>query len=202
MGMRIAGLVVCCLSLSLDARPISYSGGSTIMAFSDNTKHSVYFHYSPTYRYALGVEAVKDTHLGNDFSYLRFTYLLNRKNTRHSQRNLYFQAGASPEGSGHHFYGLQGDWETPRRWFAGFAHNEVARDDLDYSEQYIQLGVAPYLGEYGDLHTWLTLKTKRNTLLGDGTTTYPVLKFFKGNFFIELGYSDTADEDIHLMYRF
>ncbi len=170
------------------------------MAFSDSAKQSVYFHYSPTYKYSLGVEAVRGVHPDRDYSYLRFTYLLNRKNTQHSQRNIYFQSGVSPEGTGHHFYGLHGDWET-RRWFAGFGHKEVAAEPRDYSEQYVQLGVAPYLGEYGDLHTWLMVKTRRNTLLG-GWSTYPVLKFFKGNFLIELGYSDAAGEDVHIMYRF
>ena len=112
----------------------------------------------------------------------------NRKNTQQSQRNLYFQSGVSSEGLDSHFYGIHGDWET-RRWFTGFGYKQVKTDLEDYSSQYIQLGVAPYLGEYGDLHTWIMLKSKKNSLLDDWST-YPVLKFFKGDFLIELGYSD------------
>ena len=31
------------ISFGLEARPISYSGGSTLMAFSDNIKDSLYY---------------------------------------------------------------------------------------------------------------------------------------------------------------
>jgi len=63
------------------------------------------------------------------------------------------------------------------------------------------VGVAPYLGTYGDLHSWIMLKTKRNSLK-DSWSTYPVLKFFRGNFLMEFGYNDKTDWDAHLMYRF
>jgi hypothetical protein len=200
MGIKTIAFILCCLSWGLEARPISYSGGSTLMAFSDSMKNSIYFHYSPTYKYSLGIEALKDKHLDKNYAYLRFTYLLNRKNRQQSQRNLYFQSGLSSEGLDNYFYGIHGDWET-RRWFTGFGYKEVKTDLVDYSDQFIQLGVAPYLGEYGDLHTWIMLKSKKNSLQGDWST-YPVLKFFKGDFLIEFGYSKKTQWDVHAMYRF
>ena len=103
-------------STNIEARPISYSGGSTLMMFSDNMKDSLYYHYSPSYKYSVGIENLKDKNLRDDYSYLRFTYLINRKNNLHSQRNLYFQSGLSNKSSNHFFYGIHGDWET-RRWF-------------------------------------------------------------------------------------
>ena len=48
------------ISFGLEARPISYSGGSTLMAFSDNIKDSLYYHYSPTYKYSIGIEAINN----------------------------------------------------------------------------------------------------------------------------------------------
>ena len=93
-----------------------------------------------------------------------------------------------------------GDWET-RRWFLGFGLKEVESTYRNYSKKYYQVGVAPYLGEYGDLHTWILIKTKVNSLTNK-TSTYPVLKFFKGNFLIELGYNSKTEWDTHLMYRF
>jgi hypothetical protein len=33
-------------------------------------------------------------------------------------------------------------------------------------------------------------------------STYPVLRFFKGNWFFEAGFEQEIDWDIHLMYRF
>ena len=184
----------------LEARPISYSGGSTLMMISNEMQDSAYYHYSPTYKFSIGVQQVKDKYFNLDYSYLRLTYLINRKNTQHSQRNLYFQSGISSNGMDHYFYGTHGDWET-RKLFLGFGYKNTETKRQDYSEQYLQVGVAPYIGEYGDLHTWLMLKSKKNGLNGSWDS-YPVLKLFKGNALIELGYSDSSQWDVHLMYRF
>ena len=199
MGMLIVS-ILSILSFELHARPISYSGGSTIMAFSDNMKNSLYYHYSPSYKYSVGIEDIKDKYFKDKYSYLRFTYLLNRKNTQTSQRNLYFQSGVSSKGYDEFFYGMHGDWET-RRLFVGFGIKETKKNMQDYSEQFYQVGVAPYLGDYGDLHTWVMLKTKENSL-DNKWSTYPVLKFFKGNSLVEFGYNNKTEGDIHLMYRF
>ncbi len=85
------------ISLGLEARPISYSGGSTLMAFSDNIKDSLYYHYSPTYKYSIGIEAINNKYFEKDFSYLRFTYILNIKNTDNSKMNIYFHSCIKPE---------------------------------------------------------------------------------------------------------
>ena len=188
------------LIIHIEARPISYSGGSTIMSMSDNMKDSIYYHYSPTYKYSVGIESVNDKFFDKDYIYLRFTYLLNRKNTKNSQRNLYFQSAISPDDLNENFYGIHGDWET-RRFFTGFGYKRVINNIRDFTEQYYQVGIAPYIGEYGDFHTWVMLKSKKNSLSGDWAT-YPVLKFFKGDFLVEIGYDSDLDWDIHMMYRF
>ena len=199
MGILVR-LILLLSFINVEARPISYSGGSTAMLITDNMKDSVYYHYSPTYKYSVGIETVKDLIFDQEYSYLRFTYLMNRKNTRHSQRNLYFQSGISSKGKDNVFYGIHGDWET-RRVFTGFGFKEVENTTQDYQDYFLQAGIAPYIGEYGDLHTWLMLKSKKNTLTNEWQT-YPVLKFFKGDFLIELGYDSKINWDVHMMYRF
>lgn len=198
MGIKIIILLI--ISFGLDARPISYSGGSTIMSFSDNIKDSLYYHYSPSYKYSVGIENIRDKYFNDNYSYVRFTYLLNRKNTENSQRNLYLQSGISSEGFNKFFYGMHGDWET-RRLFVGFGLKETKMKIHDYSEQYYQIGIAPYLGDYGDLHTWIMIKAKENSL-ENKWSTYPVLKFFKGDVLVEFGYGKKTEWDVHLMYRF
>ena len=200
MGIFKKILFLIFLIANVEARPISYSGGSTMMAMSDNMKESIYYHYSPTYKYSVGIESVKDKFFDKDYLYLRLTYLLNRKNTKNSQRNLYFQSGISNKSSNHFFYGIHGDWET-RRWFLGFDTKKVENRVKNYKQNHLQLGFAPYLGEYGDIHTWLMLKTKK-TSIKDKRSSYPVLKFFKGNTLLEFGYNNKTEWDIHLMYRF
>ncbi len=200
MGIYVAAFVLLLLPMSLDARPISYPGGFTLMTFSDIMKNSAYIHYSPSYKYSLGIENLKDKYFEQKYSYFRFTYLLDRKNTKHSQRNLYFYSGIRVDEVDEHFYGFRGDWET-RRWFGGFAFKKTKLDSRQYLDRFFQLGIAPYLGDYGDLHTWLMIKTKKVSL-NDHWITYPVLKLFKGDFLIELGYRNRSEWDAHFMYRF
>jgi len=200
MGMHLYILFFILVSTNIEARPISYSGGSTLMMFSDNMKDSLYYHYSPSYKYSIGIENLKDKNLRDEYSYLRFTYLINRKNSLHSQRNLYFQSGLSAKSGNDLFYGIHGDWET-RRWFLGFDTKKVENRLKSYNQNHVQIGFAPYLGEYGDIHTWLMLKTKK-TSIKDKRSSYPALKFFKGNTLLEFGYNNKTDWDIHLMYRF
>ena len=200
MGICLNILFFIIVSTNIEARPISYSGGSTLMMFSDNMKDSLYYHYSPSYKYSVGIENLKDKNLRDNYSYLRFTYLINRKNSLHSQRNLYFQSGLSSKSGNDLFYGIHGDWET-RRWFLGFDTKKVENRLKSYNQNHVQIGFAPYLGEYGDIHTWLMLKTKK-TSIKDKRSSYPALKFFKGNTLLEFGYNNKTDWDIHLMYRF
>ena len=200
MGIKRSLLFLFFICGVIEARPISYSGGSTVMSNTDNMRDTFYYHYSPTYKYSLGLEAVKDDYFNTDFSYFRLTYLLNRKNTRYSQRNLYFQSGVSSKGLNNNFIGEHGDWET-RRWFIGFGYKKVSNDIIEYDDKFLQIGVAPYLGEYGDFHTWVMVKSKKNDLL-ESWSTFPVLKFFKGNLLIEFGYNNKTEWDSHVMYRF
>ena len=198
MGIFVKIFLLFLLTLDTEARPISYSGGHTVMHFNDNMKESIYYHYSPSFKYSVGVEKLNDNIFNRSDTNLRFTYLVNRKNTKNSQRNFYFQSAVSTNNN-NYIYGVHGDWET-RRYFIGFDYDEV-KNIIDYSNKHIQLGFAPYLGTYGDLHTWLMVKTKKNSI-NKKQITYPVVKFFKGNVLLELGYDKKTDWDIHLMYRF
>ena len=198
MGIFLKVFLIFLLVTDAEARPISYSGGHTVMHFNDNLKESIYYHYSPSFKYSIGVEKLNNKIFNKNETNIRLTYLLNRKNTKNSQRNLYLQSAISPSDNDY-IYGIHGDWET-RRYFVGFDYKKV-NNLLDYSDKYLQMGIAPYLGVYGDLHTWLMLKTKKNSL-SKKQITYPVVKFFKGNVLLELGYDKKTDWDLHLMYRF
>ena len=200
MGIFLKLFFLVFFASNIEARPISYNGGKTVMVLSDNMKNSIYYHYSPTYKYSIGIEVIEDTLLSKNYSYIKLTYLLNRKNTKNSQRNLYLQSGISPNGTDSFFYNIHGDWET-RRVFSGFSIKRTENNYKNYTDQFIQLGFSPYLGEYGDLHSWIMVKSKKNSL-SNSWSSYPVLKFFKGDFLFEFGFSNKTEWDAHLMYRF
>ena len=94
------------------ARPISYVGGHTLMTNSGSLADNIYWHYTPNINYSLGLDYQKDKVSNEYFPAARFTYLINRKNTEKSQRNLYFKTGVGLNNSNNHFYSLAGDWET------------------------------------------------------------------------------------------
>tara|TARA_Y100000389_G_C17396526_1_gene482866 strand:+ start:103 stop:708 length:606 start_codon:yes stop_codon:yes gene_type:complete len=201
MGILKILFFILVLAVNIEARPISYSGGSTIMIKSDSLSNSTYFHYSPSFKYSIGIENTNNKIFKDNKNYIRFTYLLNRKNALNSQRNLYFQSGIDVGNKNNHFYGAHGDWET-RRWFAGFGYKNIqSKTNNNYENKYIQFGVAPYIGDYGDFHTWLMVKTRKSSLTKN-TSTYPILKFFSGDALVEVGYDNRTNWDLHLMYRF
>ena len=50
----------------LESRPISYSGGHTLMHFNDSMKESIYYHYSPTYKFSIGLETMQNKVFSNN----------------------------------------------------------------------------------------------------------------------------------------
>ena len=200
-GMKTAFIILCLLVANHSmGRPISYVGGQTIMANSGPQSDGVYWHYTPNINYSLGLDYQRDMISDESFSSARLTYLINRKNTAKSQRNLYLKTGVGLNDSDNHFYALTGDWET-RRVFAGFSATQTSGIGYDMFEQTLKVGIAPYLGAYGDFHTWLMVETKKNDM-DDDRITYPVLRFFKGGALMEVGYHKKTDWNLHLMYRF
>jgi len=202
MGMIRKILVVgACLFASgvVIARPVSWSGGSTFMYKSNFMHTSYHYHFSPSYEYSIGLELVDDKHFKDEYLNVRSTYLLDRKNTKESQRNLYLTGGLSTKSKDNFLYGIHGDWET-RRIFTSFSYINKHTETKNFTENEFQLGFAPYAGEYNDLHTWVMLKTKRDTINNDWQI-YPFIKFFKGDYLIEIGTKD-SHWDVHYMIRF
>ena len=86
MGIFLRISVIFVFVCNIYARPISYSGGHTLMHFNDSMKESIYFHYSPTYKFSVGLETMKNKVFSSNETNIRFTYLINRKNKKSSQR--------------------------------------------------------------------------------------------------------------------
>ena len=187
MGILNKTIIILLLVVTTDiafSRPISWSGGSTIMYKTNSMYSSYYYHYSPVYKYSLGLEYINDRHFNDQYINLKTTYLLGRKNTKSSQANLYLTGGVSTKSKNNHFYGVHGDWET-RRLFTSFSVINKDTDVKDYTENELIFGVAPYLGEYNDLHTWVMVKAKKDTIKNNWET-YPFMKFFKGDSLVEI----------------
>ena len=79
----------------VESRPISWSGGSTLMYKTNSMMSSYYYHFSPSYQYSIGAEYINDRYFNEQYINIRSTYLLDRKNTKSSQRNLYLTGAVS-----------------------------------------------------------------------------------------------------------
>ncbi len=182
------------------ARPVSYSNSFTFMSSSNDMKESLYIHYSPSFRHSIGVEILKDKMFDTSYGLVRYTHLLFRKNTSKSQTNFYLNSGLGLNKIANFSYGIQGDWET-RKYFFGFNHNRNTYLGSKFYDQYFTFGIVPYVGKYGDLHTWIMLKSKKNSQMKE-THTYPIIKFFKGNSLLEIGFDNREILDLFFVQRF
>ena len=90
---KLLFLVVFLISNIVHCRPVSYTGGTTLMGMNNGDRVSTHVHYSPKYFYSLGYrfEYWKNKDYVNHF--LQGNYLLKRFNEPESQANIYIKSG-------------------------------------------------------------------------------------------------------------
>lgn len=189
-----------CLSVEVQARPVSYPEGWTLIVTNDENTNSALIHYSPTAKYSIGLRHEYFREAGTHVDTVQLNNLLKRWNSGGQQANLYLQSGVggvlddgaySPAA----FTGIATDWET-RRYFTSYENRFFWSDDSEkFIQQEARLGIAPYIGDYGDLHTWLMLQANYNTSKDDSFTLTPLVRFLKAGTLVEVGYS--FDNNLH-----
>lgn len=204
----VAALALTALAAPASARPVSYAGGWTVMQDNNGMYSSLLVHYSPTATDSIGLIAEQNWSMDATFTGLQYTRLAKRWNAPQSQGNLYLKLGAGvadafeggQKAAG--FAGLSADWET-RRLFVSY--DVRARDyGFDQSVSHAaRIGVAPYVAEFGKLHTWAMLQVENHPEADNPVQVTPLLRFFEGPLLVEAGY--TLEEDRFLLnwiYRF
>ena len=185
---RLLFLIVFFISINVFSRPVSYTGGTTFMAMNNGDRISSHVHYSPKYFYSLGYrfEYWKDKDYVNHF--LQGNYLVERFNNIDSQANIYLKTGigtstyleSDKDYNKSYFISGSADWETQKL----YSNYEVRYSDIENIEDFIlhsgALGFAPYVGNYGDLHTWVLYAFQYNEDKNKNKLTHgPKLRFFK-----------------------
>lgn len=185
------------------ARPVSYPGGWTFMTMNDKDANSSHIHYTIDPKQSLGWrhEYIRGESIHVDT--VQHNYLVKRWNAPGSQANIYLKSGV---GMGYDseasdlaaFTGLAVDWED-RRFFTSYENRFFWVDDrTDFIKHKARVGVAPYVGDYGDLHTWLMLQVNYDAGAEDSFSLTPMVRFFKGPSLLEVGY----DTDNAMMFNF
>ena len=200
------------ITTTVSARPVSYPQGWTVMQMNDMDSSSVHIHYSPTINYSIGYKGEYFKDEDWQFHGGQLNYLVNRWNAKASQANLYLKGGLGLAYSDYQSFdsetsaagtiGLAADWET-RRWFTYYENRYVNAGNIDeFFNQKARIGVAPYIGDYGDVHTWLMLQVDHNPSQDDEVTFTPLVRLFKGEYLAEAGVSDKGDVLFNWVIRF
>ncbi len=202
-------LLILLFSSAAFARPVSYSGGSTIMTMNGPIKNSIHAHYSPTYRYSVGYRGEYFRKQQVALNGVQLNNLAKRWNLPAAQGNLYIKsslgnANKSDRDGVYGFLGVAGDFET-RKYFVSYENRyyRADKDIISYFEQSARVGIAPYVAEYGNLHTWLMLQVSHQpTIEGDEVVATPLVRFFKGVHLAEFGVSSNKRVLLNYIVRF
>ena len=202
----------CMTSIATLARPVSYTGGWTVIEESDRQSSALLVHYTPAHQWSVGprIEVNRD----DDFALytVQPTWLAKRWFGADCQGNLYFHGGigiASGINDNPHtdqvavYGGIMADWET-RSLFVGYRNRYVeAGHHASQFMQAFRAGFAPYEGDSGDLHTWLMVEIDHRPSDPDSVAATPLVRFFKGPLLVEAGYNLTANQPLfNFTYRF
>lgn len=182
------------------ARPVSYPGGITGMVLNNGDVNSVHIHYSPTKDYSVGYKGEYWRQGDYAINAIQVNRLLKRVNKKDSQANIYLKSGVglATSFSGEHdgetdpaaFVGLATDWED-RRFFTSYQNRYTEAGNIDdFYMQSARVGVTPYIGDYGDLHTWLMLDVEHKPEAKEKITVTPLVRLFKGVHLMEAGISN------------
>ena len=193
------------------ARPISYPGAWTVMQMNGSKYSRVHVHYSFDETDSFGGNIEKYHDLDRMNYHIQWNRLIQRRNTRYSQANLYLklQTGFAFQQQDYWpsiILGVSGDWET-RRYFVSYTAMSTYAGVIDPGSfyQFARFGVAPYIGGYGSIHTWFMVQLehypKELTLQSQWIVT-PLLRFFKGVYLIELGLNDNMKIIFNWVIRF
>ena len=194
------------------ARPVSYPGGWTSMLTNNDDRNALHIHYSPTAKYSIGYKLEYWRDNKYTLNAIQVNNLLRRWNQRDSQANLYLKSGL---GVAHKdtapfdgklapaaFTGFATDWEN-RRFFVSYENRYTEASDIDnFYMQTARAGIAPYIGDFGDLHTWLMLEVDHNSESTNPLTLTPMVRFFKGVHLLEFGVSDRGKALFNWVIRY
>lgn len=177
------------------------------MLMNDVDINSLHIHYSPTATYSVGVrhEYLRGSKANVDTAAVN--YLIKRWNMPAAQANLYIKSGAGiayddGEYDPAAYTGFAADWEN-RRFFTGYENRFFWADQTEkFIKHKARVGVAPYVGDYGDLHTWLMLQADYDAGADDNFSVTPLVRFFKGPALLEAGYNLDDGALFNFVYRF
>ena len=200
------------VTASAEARPVSYPGGWTVQSMTMLDMSSLNVHYTTDKFNSVGYLGEYWSDEDWQFNGISWNHIVKRWNFPNAQANFYIKSGAGVahsdyqgldnknEASG--FTGIALDAED-RRFMAMYENRAMYAGDIDkFYEQSAMFGVAPYIGDYGDLHTWFMVEVSHKPKNEDTIVVTPMIRLFKDANLVEAGVSDNGEIMLNYIHRF
>ncbi len=210
----LAGLALAGPSFPVQAKPIAFSHGTTVMAeYGAGTMVEAQVFHAPKYFLSLGggyLELESDIdNRRREITYARANYLVKRWNQENSQANVFVWGGAGQayvsELNSHEFAwnaGAQFDYET-RRVYASLKTDLHRSNAFSHRIDTLQLGIAPYKHDFDSLATWFVVQGRQiSGGIHDGTEWALLLRLFKRGAWVEAGVTDDGKLQAMAMVNF
>lgn len=215
---KTALALLAAVPLGVAAKPIAFADGWTVMAeYGTNTMREAQAFYAPAYWWSAGGTYTKliadDRTFEREMAGVQANYLVKRWNLPAAQANIFAWGGlASARGFDHHerfsglatpHAGMQADYET-RLVYVSAKTDWYRSSRFTHGVSTVQLGVAPFEHDYEDLAVWFVVQARRYTggILPGKTEVVPMLRLFKGNFWIEAGADREKRAQVMVMMNF
>ena len=211
--MRLLILFFASLLLPLsdgNCHPVTYKDGGVLQSEYHPEHQSFHLHYSvsPRKAYALAYDRITEADSrSSSFITTRINYLLKRWNELSSQANVYLWGGPAARvyaGDTHPAlnYGFMADWES-QRWHTMLRGQAFQADgDKDFHMLTSRLGVAPYIGEFDDIHTWFMAQASYHPEQDKEWGYAGLIRLFYKNYLAEIGVHHDGSLLGTLMYHF
>ncbi|MBY0265756.1 MAG: hypothetical protein K2W84_05040 [Burkholderiales bacterium] len=199
-------------SCAAQAGPMGFKDSWMAMGDFGPNWREAWVNYAVTPRDAVGVGALymrsDDKTRRRDVAELTYTRLLQRWNSKDSQANVWFLAGAgSVEGndfSGARTLlspGIQLDYETTRFYVAATARLYRA-SGLNHDYGSVRAGFSFYEVDYEETQPWLIVEARRMNDLSDKTEITPMLRLINKGYFVEAGINNSRQFRFNFMHIF
>jgi hypothetical protein len=198
-----------CLFISTPvwAKPVTWPGGTQIMIMHDSDMNAAHAMYTITPNFSMQNRADYMDDGDIWITGIQGNYLIKRWNFPHAQANIYGSLGAGyaatpDQGDMAGFTSILADYETRRILVSYEGDGVAAGDTLNQFWHKTRIGVAPYVGEYDDVHTWIMLQTDYRPNMDDEFSATPMIRLFQTNWMIEGGISTKGRAMINTILQF
>jgi hypothetical protein len=210
--MRYFLFLALTFSLKTLAHPVIYQDGLALSSSNMPDYSENYLFYSFTNRFSTGLNHWRFTHndQNTEFALAKINHLLWRRNTEHSQANIYLHGGVGVvdqewdnRGTREAYLGgIEADWET-RSLYSSLKHYQFHTPAfLNLHTTQARVGFSPLMAGFKDLQTWFMLQAMHISDVQEKIMLTPMLRFFYHNVLWEIGSSTRGDWMLNLMVHY